>query len=62
MTREVVGAVDLNGPGHYLQWSVFTVSVANLVLIAVMVLIFAVALLLPFPGHSHVEKAERPKP
>ncbi len=45
-------AVDLNGPGHFLHWSIFTVSVANLVLIAVMVLIFAAALLLPFPGHA----------
>ncbi len=52
MTREVVAAVDLNGPGRYLHWSVFTVSLANLVLIAVMVLIFAAALLLPFPGRS----------
>ena len=23
-------AVDLNSPGHYLHWSIFTVSVANL--------------------------------
>jgi prepilin signal peptidase PulO-like enzyme (type II secretory pathway) len=32
------------------NWSIFTVSVANLVLIAVMVVIFGAALLLPFPG------------
>jgi hypothetical protein len=31
------------------HWSIFTVSVANLVLIAVMVVIFGAALLLPFP-------------
>ena len=37
--------------GFPVHWSVFTVSLANLVLIAVMVLIFAAALLLPFPGH-----------
>jgi hypothetical protein len=43
-------AVDLNSPGSYLTWSIFTVSVANLVLIAVMVAIFGAALLLPFPG------------
>ena len=59
MTREVVAAIDLNGPGRYLHWSVFTVSLANLVLIAVMVLIFAAALLLPFPGHSGVDEASR---
>src|SRR6516225_9409442 len=45
-------AIDLNQPGSYLHWSIFTVSVANLVLIAVMVVIFGAALLLPFPkGH-----------
>jgi hypothetical protein len=43
-------AIDLNQPGSYLHWNVFTVSVANLVLITVMVAIFGAALLLPFPG------------
>ena len=46
-------AIDLNHPGSYLNWNIFTISVANLVLIAVMVAIFGAALLLPFPGrHS----------
>jgi Cytochrome b(N-terminal)/b6/petB len=44
-------AIDLNQPSNYLNWSIFTISVANLVLIAVMVAIFGAALLLPFPGH-----------
>jgi hypothetical protein len=42
-------AINLNQPGTYLHWSIFNVSVANLVLIAVMVVIFGVALVLPFP-------------
>ena len=37
-----------------MNWSIFQVSVANLVLIAVMVVIFGAALLLPFPrGGKH---------
>ena len=45
-------AINLNAPGNFLHWSIFYVSVANLVLIAVMVVIFGAALLLPFPkGH-----------
>jgi hypothetical protein len=48
-------AIDLSHPGSYLHWSIFEVSVANLVLIAVMVVIFGVALLLPFP-RVHVEE------
>jgi len=43
---------NLNSPGRYLHWSVFTVSEANLVLIAVMVVIFGAALLIPFPGRT----------
>ena len=48
-------AVNLNPPGRYLHWSIFTVSVANLVLIAVMVVIFGLALLVPFPSRRHSE-------
>jgi len=48
----VASVVNLNGPGHYINWSIFTVSVANLVLIAVMVVIFGAALLVRFPEHG----------
>ena len=42
----------MNSPGSFVHWSIFNISVANLVLIAVMVVIFGLALLLPFPrGH-----------
>jgi hypothetical protein len=42
-------AVNMNQPGTYLHWSIFNISVANLVLIAVMMVIFGAALILPFP-------------
>ncbi len=45
--------VDLNSPGSYLHWSIFTVSLANLVLILVMLVIFGAALLVPFPLGRH---------
>ena len=62
-------AIDLNAPGRYLHWSIFTVSVANLVLIAVMVVIFGVALLaaLPAPAgrrrraHRRTRRDRRPR-
>jgi len=41
--------VDLNGPGHYLNWGVIQLSVANLVVIAIMVVLFVLALVLRFP-------------
>jgi hypothetical protein len=43
-------AVDLNGPGHYLQWGIVQISVANAVVILAMVFVFVLALVLPFPG------------
>ncbi len=49
--------MNLNQTGSYLHWSIFTVSVANLALIAVMVVIFGAALLLPFPKGHPVEPA-----
>jgi hypothetical protein len=52
------GVINLDQPGTYLHWSIFTVSVANLVLIAVMVVIFAAALLLPFPKARTYPPAE----
>jgi len=47
-----IAAIDLNQPGTYLHWSIFEISVANLVVIAVMVVIFGAALLLPFPHRN----------
>jgi hypothetical protein len=59
----VAAAVNLDQPGRYLHWSIFTVSVANLVLIAVMVVIFGIALLLPFPaGHTELERVDGGRP
>jgi hypothetical protein len=52
--------IDLNSPGKYLHWNIFYVSLANLVLIAVMVVIFAAALLLPFPGRRRFASADSP--
>src|SRR6516165_4686223 len=55
------GVINLDQPGTYVHWSIFTVSVANLVLIAVMVVIFGLALVLPFPkGHVYPPAAELP--
>ena len=41
--------VNLNHPGHYVHWGVIQISVANLVVIGLMILIFIAAMLLPFP-------------
>lgn len=48
----------MNQPGSFVHWSIFDVSVANLVLIAVMVVIFGAALLLPFPRGNRPQPAD----
>src|SRR6185437_11011547 len=50
-------ALNLNGPASFWHWNIFYISVANLVLIAVMVVIFGAALLIPFPGRHKPEPA-----
>ena len=45
-------AVGLNGSGHYIHWGFVQLSLANLIVIALMVVVFIVALLLPFPGQK----------
>lgn len=51
--RSIAAPVDLNGTGHYVHWGVVQLSVANLVVIASMVVVFVAALLLPFPRGRH---------
>lgn len=43
-------SINLNHPGRYVHWGVIQISVANLILILVMVILFVAAILLPFPG------------
>lgn len=42
--------MNLNHPGHYVHLGVIQISVANLIVIGVMLLIFILAIALPFPG------------
>ncbi len=56
MSPITASAIDLNSPGKYLHWSIFQVSVSNLVLIFVMIVIFGLALLVPFPKHKEIRQ------
>jgi hypothetical protein len=48
--RHVVAApIDLNGTGHYLHWGVIQISVANLVVVLAMIVVFVLSVVLPFP-------------
>jgi len=41
---------NLNHPAHTVDWSFIHLSVANVVVIALMLVVFVLAILLPFPG------------
>jgi hypothetical protein len=41
--------INLNHPQHYFHWSFFSISIANLIIILLMVVIFGLAVILPFP-------------
>jgi hypothetical protein len=46
----VLGALfDLSHPAHYLHWHFFQMSVANVVVILLMITVFIAAILIPFP-------------
>jgi hypothetical protein len=47
--RPVASPINLNHPGHYLHWGFIQLSLANLVVIAAMLVVFAVALVLRLP-------------
>jgi hypothetical protein len=43
---------NLNHPAHYVHWHFIEISVANVIVIVVMLIVFALAILLPFPTHG----------
>ena len=47
----MLGAIfNLNHPAHVVEWHFIQLSVANLVVIALMIVVFVLAIVLPFPG------------
>ncbi len=42
--------VNLNHPAHTVHWHFFTMTVSNVIVIVLMLVVFAVAVLAPFPG------------
>ncbi len=56
----VLAAVfNLNHPAHVVEWHFIQLSVANLIVIALMFVVFALAIALPFPGARARASARR---
>lgn len=49
MTSLLAAVIDLNGRPHYLHNGWFLISAANLAVIVAMILVFVLAIVLPFP-------------
>ena len=43
----------LSGRAHYLHWGVVQISLTNLVIVALMLVLFVAALVVPFPHGRH---------
>jgi hypothetical protein len=53
LIHALLGAlINLNRPGRYLHWGFIQISVANALVIALMVVVFVMALLIPFHGRK----------
>ncbi len=46
----LAAVLNLNHPAHTVDWSFIHLSVANVVVIGLMLVVFVAALVLPFPG------------
>jgi hypothetical protein len=59
MSLPLAAVFNLNHPAHVVHWHFFQMSVANIVVIALMLIVFVLALVLPFPGAARREEARR---
>lgn len=48
--------INLNGSGRYIHWGFIQISVANFVVIVLMIVVFLLAILLPFPRHGRKDQ------
>lgn len=51
----------MDSPATYLNWNFILISIPNLLMIAGMIVLFVVALVAPFPGHSEAAEPEDPR-
>jgi hypothetical protein len=51
--------VNLNHPAHTVDWHFIHLSVSNVVVICVMLVVFALAIVLPFPGAARRANARK---
>jgi hypothetical protein len=48
----IAAIFNLNHPASTVHWHFFTMSVANVIVLVLMLIVFVVAILAPFPGRG----------
>jgi hypothetical protein len=46
----------MNGPAHYFHAGFVLISAANLIVILLMILVFVLAIMLPYPGSRRMDR------
>jgi hypothetical protein len=50
MDPVLAAVLNLNHPARYVRWHFFQMSVANIAVIVLMIIVFGLAIVLPFPA------------
>lgn len=45
-------AISLNHPSKFFNWGFISISIPNLIMIGIIFVLFALALIVPFPSHD----------
>ncbi|MCX6429613.1 MAG: hypothetical protein NTX12_01310 [Actinobacteria bacterium] len=45
-------AISLKGPAKFFNWGFISISIPNLIMIGLIVVLFVLALVIPFPTHE----------
>ncbi len=51
MTADVVQLISSSGAGRYLHWGVIQISLTNALIIVAMIVVFVLAIIVPFRRH-----------
>ncbi len=49
----VLQAISLDGPAKFFNWGFISISIPNLIMIALIVVLFILALVIPFPSSNN---------
>ena len=53
--RVVAAIFNLNHTAHYVHWHFFQMSVSNVIVIALILIVFVLAIVIPFPRGKRLE-------